>query len=90
MVNGIRDLPTLVGDVPFSTAIALWSLERPLARPLVGRYSPARGLFFVLSPPGNGYPRTSGGRRRKVFAFMRLLRNFQWYDFASIFVYGKV
>ena len=52
------------------------------------RGNPDEGSFFVLFPELEyGIRELLGGR---FFAFMRLLRNFQWYDFASIFVYGKV
>ena len=53
-------------------------------------FSPTRGLFFSSQAQRTAIqalPVDGGG---SLFAFMRLLRNFQWYDFASIFVYGKV
>ena len=71
---------------PFGLRSALW-LDL-----LSGNYF-RLGVFFVFSPdPENGHPGASGGGDGggSFFAFMRLLRNFQWYDFASIFVYGKV
>ena len=43
------------GDTPrgwgrsFSIGIALWPLERPLARPLVGE-NPGEGSFFIFFP----------------------------------------
>ena len=47
-----------------------------------------RGNAFVpLFQTLTGIRKLLGGG---FFAFMRLLRNFKWYDFASIFVYGKV
>ena len=84
---------TCIGDVPFSTHIALWPYERPLAcgTPFgltsCGEQIPARGLF-VLFPRLKMASESLWGE--EFFAFMRLLRNFQWYDFASNFVYGKV
>ena len=50
----------------------------------------ARGLFCSPPPPGTALQALLGDGGGSFFAFMRLLRNFQWYDFASIFVYGKV
>ena len=50
----------------FSTTIALWSLERPLAWPLV-RNVLWRGGFLFSPTTGNGSPSTSGGRRGKFF-----------------------
>ena len=68
---------------PFGLSSALW-LDL-----LLGIFSD-EGSFLFLQIQGTAIqalPVDGGG---SLFAFMRLLRNFQWYDFASIFVYGKV
>ena len=68
---------------PFGLSSALW-LDLLLGQILT------RGLFFSSQAQRTAIqalPVDGGG---SLFAFMRLLRNFQWYDFASIFVYGKV
>ena len=68
------------GDVPFPRASPFGLTSC--------RGNPDEGSFFVLFPELEyGIRELLGGR---FFAFMRLLRNFQWYDFASNFVYGKV
>ena len=77
------------GDVSVSTAMGLWPFQCPLAWPLAGNFL-RRGGFFFSPKPREQLSKRFRWTEGKVFAFMRLLRNFQWYDFASIFVYGKV
>ena len=62
------------GDVPFPRASPFGLTSC--------RGNPDEGSFFVLFPELEyGIRELLGGR---FFAFMRLLRNFQWYDFAEL------